>query len=300
MTICENRVIDYLTANFTENETAWDSTATYNYADEVRYGHYIYKYAGADGTNTVDDPYVDSLKIDKKWVQIKPTNYYAMLDGKTSTQTKNANTIEITLQNLNYDVLALMELDAISVSVTLTDDLTSSVVYTKTVDLIDNSEVVDFMSYCFNEFRIKTSVYERPPFYSNATLRIIIDKTGSVAKCGRLVFGRSYYVGITGLGANLSLESYSKRETDVFGNVNLLHRDSVNYDSYEVTVLTTKIPTLRRKMKELDAIPTLFIMDENENSKVENLLNFGYWESFNILLKSAEVSTASFTIKGIL
>ena len=62
MKILRNRITNYISANFDENETAWDSGATYKYADEVRYKHYIYKYAGSDDTNTDDDPETDYAK----------------------------------------------------------------------------------------------------------------------------------------------------------------------------------------------------------------------------------------------
>ncbi len=301
MKIVKNQTTEYLTSNFSEDETEWTSSDTYNYTDERRDGHYIYKYAGTDGTNTEESPSVNSLKVSPKWVKIAPSNYYAMLDGETNTQTQNADTIEITISDTFYDTISLLEIEATSVTIDLRDSETDELLYTKDYDLIDTSFITDFVSYCFEESHIKTSIYANDiPIYKNAIMRVLIDATGSIAKCGRLVFGRSFYVGEAGYGANLSIESYSRKTVDEFGNTSLTHRESVNIDSYEVFVPTAKIPILRQKAKEFDAMAVLFVMDEKNETILENLLNFGYWQDFSILIPNAKTSTISLSIKGIL
>lgn len=301
MVIVQNKALNYLSANFTEDETAWDSGALYDYAQEIRDGHYIYAYAGTTGTNTSDSPSVDSEKIGKKWVQIRPTNYFAMIDGKTNTQTQNTDTITVTLACTNYDAVSLLGLDATEVVLELYDNITSAVVYTNTISLVNTMDIVDFSTYCFEEFNNAATIYDDSiPLYTDAVLTITIKNLGVTAKCGRLVLGRTYFVADTGAGANLGLESYSGKETDIFGNTELYHSNSVNIDSYEIYVPTSKIPSLRRKIKEIDAVPVLFIMDEHQNSKLEHLLTYGYWENFSIIIPESDISTASITIKGLL
>lgn len=301
MKVLQNRATEFISTNFLENETAWSSTATYNYADERRDGHFIYKYAGDNGTNTIVSPALDSESLTKKWVKIRPTNYYAMLDSETRTQTQNADTIAFSIASSNYDAISLLELNAVSVQVSLTDNSTQDVIYERTIDLTDNSAVIDFASYCFEPIVMLPSIYfDDLEMRSNATINVSINAIGGTAKCGRLVAGRTYYVGETGVGVNLGIESYSKKETDVFGNTSLVHSSSVNLDSYEVHIQTKAIPNIRRKMKELDAVALLFVMDEQEESELENLLNFGYWQQFNILLSDSRISTASITIKGLI
>jgi len=301
MKIVENKTTDYLSANFTEDETLWDADSTYKYADELRWGHYIYKYAGNDDTNTDTNPQsnIDS-NINVVWVKIRPTNYYAMLDGKTNTTTKVSESIQIEIDDVNYDTFALLGLVAKTITIDLFSDDENTVVFSKSIDLQDESDVVEFYSYCFGEFAFKPSVYVQIPIYSNSKLIVNIDNETEIAECGRLVFGRSIYIGDTGFNANLSIESYSRRVTDEFGNADLIHRGAVNLDSYEVEIPSNKVPMLRRIAVKYDAKPVLFIMDESENSNLENLLNFGYWQNFSILISNALKSTISVTIKGLL
>jgi len=301
MKVLKNETDDYLTANFSETETLWLVTDLYDYADERRYGHYIYKYAGEDGTNTTDNPEDNAATVSPTWVQIAPSNYYAMLDGRTSTTTVNPTTIEITIACVNYDTISLLGVVGATVSLSLYDNTSMAVVYTNDILLQDESEVVDEYSYWFSDFIQTPSIYDdNMPLYTDAALTIVITALSGNAECGRLIFGRSFYVGDTGYGANLTLESYSRKETDEFGNETLVQRGSVNFDSYEVRVPTNKVPALRRKAQDLDAIPILFIMDESQTSNTENLLNFGYWADFTILIPAPTYSTISLTQKGIL
>lgn len=297
MLVIKNKATDYLEANFSEDETAWDSSATYNYADEVRDGHYIYKYAGEDGTNTDLKPSEDNTK---KWVKIRPTNYFAMLDNKSSTQTINSEKIDIKLSVNNYDSISLIELDAVTVEIELTDLNTNKIVYSEIIDLNNTFDIVDFTSYCFSEFNYKNSIYRKLPFYTNAKLHIVINNPSLYAKCGRLVLGRSFYIGEVLYDVNLGLESYSRKITDEFGNTTLTHINAVNEDNYEILIPTQKIPVLKNKAKELDAIPLLFVGDENDYTNTEHLLNFGFWEDFSMVMSDTEKATINLTIKGII
>lgn len=303
MKILQNKIKDYTFANFSEDETVWDSALTYNYEQSARDGHFIYAYAGTDGTNSTLRPSEDWEKLPKErvWIKIRPTNYYAMLDGETQTQTRVKDVTQIEFPVNNYDAIALLDIVAESVHIELIDSVTWDVLYEHRSDMLDYTGIVDFYSYCFNTIEHRPSLYlDSLPLFNNALVRLTIENAGGTAACGRLVCGRTHYVGETGYGANLTQESYSKKERDIFGNTTLVHSNSLNLDSYEVYVPTQSIPNTRRKFKELDAVAILFIMDEQENSKLENLLNFGYYQSFSILIPDDQLSTASLQIKGIL
>ncbi|MDQ7061566.1 MAG: hypothetical protein Q9M43_10730 [Sulfurimonas sp.] len=66
--------------------------------------------------------------------KIRPTNYFAMLDNETQTQTENAESIVITIDTSNFDTLSLLGLFATDIEITLTDNTSSQVVYTKTIE----------------------------------------------------------------------------------------------------------------------------------------------------------------------
>lgn len=296
---------DYISINIAEDETSWSDEATYKYRDEARDGHYLYAYAGSDDTNTLLSPaldYAENLPTKtNKWVQINPTNYFAMLDGKTKTQTARQDNITFSLSSEGYDSFCLLNLDATSVSVELIENGTSEVLYSKSFDLQDESVVIDAYTYDFAPFEFTPSVYiDDLPIYMDATLNVVINNAGSLAKCGRLLFGRSFYVGDTNFDGNLDLEFYQYDETDIFGNRTLVYYDSADVENYSVSIPTNKIPMVRRVSKKLAGKPVLFIADESPETLLENLLNFGFLEKFSVVISESDYSIVSISYKSIL
>jgi len=299
--ICENQTTEYHSANFTEHETAWTpAPTTFDNGDEIREGHYIYKYAGVSGTNTTDAPFDGSTD----WLIQRATNYYAMLDSrpesKTKTQTTNPDAIIIEMDLNNYDTIALLNLDAISVRIEITDLNTNTAVYDETFDLNDSDKIVDALSYYFSPFSFKKTVYETIPLYGNARAKIWINKPLSEAKCGRLVLGQSYDLGISLFNINSTLESYSTTTFDQFGTPTLRPRDAVYNSTYTILLPSERTENIKRTRKRLDAVPILFIGDENDSSKYENLLSYGLWQTATMRLKNPVKTEMSLSTKELI
>ncbi len=300
MKIVENRISDYVSINIVESEPMWNSSARYNYGDEIRDGHYIFKYAGDDGTNTTQRPQVDAIKQGFKWVNIRPTNYYAMLDSKTATQTTKSEELNFKLHNRGYDTLSLMNVEANEIKIELLapDD---QVLFQKEESLRDEKEIIDFYTYCYSPILRKETFYTGDiPIIMGTTLSVSLSSKSGDVKCGRLVFGDSFFVGCTNAEFSLGIESYSKKETDVFGNTSLVHRGARLNDSYSVSISSSSLPMLRRKFVSWDAKELLFIGDESPNSKLENLLNFGYYEDVSFEYEGGDISTLNISIKGLI
>ena len=304
MKIVENKITDYLTINVTENETQWLITSLFEYGDYIRDGHFIYRYAGINNSNTDVSPYIDyetNKNLVPTWVLYGPTNYYAMLDGETSTRTIGGETLIFELSNERYDSFALIGLAATSVTIELLDITTEDVIYTNSFDLLDRTDRVDAYTHYFLPIDLRDNVYDDNIYLiGNTKLKATITNTGSLAECGRLVFGSGFFVGDTQYGANLTQEMYSIQSVDVFGKDTLIKRGSANIDTHTVSIPTNKIPSLRKQAKVLEAIPILFVMDESEESELQNLLNFGYFRTFSMLLSNPKISIINLTIKGIL
>jgi hypothetical protein len=297
MRVCKNDITSYLAINVPITETSWSGGSVYNYGDEVRDGNFVYAYSGINGTNTVESPSNNSLS----WVEVRPINQYAMLDGKSKTQTivESPLIFEVTMNN--YDTTAIMNLEAESLLIEIVDKVTDEVYYTEDVELTDDTNIIDFYEYCFADFIIKNYFYTQklPLFGSNTKLRLTITSE-ELVKVGRLVIGKSFYIGEVSWGASLGLESYSIKTTDEFGNEYYEQRGAVELNNYEIRAGTASIPNLRRKAIEYDAIPILFVGDESDDSILENLLTFGTWQNLNFNLANPTNSNIPLTIKGSL
>ena len=295
--VVKNEISDYLSINVTESETAWSSGAVYNRGDIRRDGHYLYAYAGLNGTNSTTSPSTSS-----SWVYMYPTNYYRMIDGQTSQKTvKTGEPLVFEVSNLNRDSLSLLEVDGSEITIEIIEIATSTVLWSLSEEIRDESGIVDFYTYCFSGFDFKKDNYFELPLYGSDTkVKITVDNGASNSAVGRLCFGQSYFLGETEFSGNLNIESYSVKSTNEFGETQLIQRGSVNLENFTLRVPIEKIPTLKRKRKELDAIPVLFVVDDSEDSKMENLQTYGYWSSFDISLSNKRFATINLGIKGVL
>lgn len=297
MLILKNLVTGYVSANFTESEPAWVITTSYSYGDEVRDGHYIYisRISGAN-SNTGNQPSLSPLH----WKKARPSNYWAALDGVSLTQTQNADKVEFTISSVNYDAISLVNVDGYSIDIVVTDVATNTVVFTDHKALDNQTGVIDEMSYWFNDFDFVNSYFNRIPIYSNATINVTINKLGSIAKVGTLVAGRTLYLGDAQWGVAFDMESWGRKVVDPdFGITDTTHINSVYNDSYTLNVPSTKVRELQRKMKELDFIPVIFVGDETDDSRFENLVDYGYWETVKMVLEGPVMSKVNITKKGL-
>lgn len=304
MKIVKNEVVDYLSINVTQDEVVWDALASYAFGDIVRVGNFLYTFASKIKTNTTQSPdieYEQNKSTFSIWQSKKPTNYYAMLDGETRTQTENSDEIIFELANDRYDSFALLGLDATFVMIELVDTITAEVYITEEFDLIDRTNRIDAYTHYFLPIELKRSVYyNQISLLPSTKLKVTIRKTGSIAKCGRLVFGNSYNLGFTLYGLTLGFQSNSRFNTNSFGETELLQVSSLPVETYPVRVPTSKASSIKQKRAEWDAVPLLFIGDETENSNVDNLLVFGYFSKWDMTINTPTISNCSMTIKGLL
>ena len=297
MKICKNEITDYTYANFTEDETLWTLASLYNNGDTARDGHYIYKYAGTTQTNSTVSPSNDPLL----WLVYKSSNYYAMLGDRTSEQTEVNDEIIVEIELNRYDTLALLNLDAYSVTIQYIDNDTDLQIGDDIVYDLANRDVYNFTTFFFAPFVYKNSFYISPPYFTNTRARITIEKTGSIAKCGRLVSGRNIDIGDALFkGVSLEKQSYSSIETDEFGTTTLIKRAAIFNSSYSIKTFTQNVPYIQKLSTTYDATPILFIGDPESDSKLENLLTYGLWETSTIELNGAYKTDMNLTIKKLL
>lgn len=295
MRILENLITDYVSSNFTESETLWISGTLYNNADEVRDGHYIYTYAGLNGTNTATKPSLNP----NSWLKTRTTNYYAMLGDRTDEQTTVTGDLIFTIESNNYDIISLLNISGSNVLIQVYDE-DENLVYTDSKSLNNTRDITDAYLYYFSPFVYFGTYYNNEIPLIEGTIKVTVSSLNGSAGVGRLVSGQSFTVGDTLFGSSQSLESYSRIETDEFGTTTLVPRASVYNSSHSLRILSQRSEEIKRKRKSLDAIPVLFIGDEDIDSKFENLLSYGLWQTADIVISRPNYSDMSVTVKELL
>lgn len=294
MRITKNQIVGFTASNLTEDTPAWLSTLPYNYAQEVSYLDFIYRYAGENSTNTTENPL-----ISKDWTYVRPSNKTALIDNKPSTQSIQANTIEVSFLSKGYDKLAFLNVIAKSITVEITPLGYESPIKTIPIKLLNTSLITNLKEYATVELEWKKSAYINLPVYYNATIKITIENIGSFAKCGHLISGKSFYIGETDWDMNLGLSSFKNKKLDEFGEYSYINRGITDTDDVRVTINTNDAFAIKQKIKDLDGLLLLFVLVEN-NTNLRNLMNFGYWEDFYILLSGPVKSEANIKIQGVL
>lgn len=261
--------------NVSDNPPAdWVSGASYAIGDEVVRPaiHKVYV-SNTAHTGIATLPENDAVN----WTYKSPSNDYAMFDASNSTQTVNADTIEVTLEpGTIVNTLHLANLDAVEVRLIVVDPVAGTLP-TETFDLKSPIPSPSWYEWIYTTRTYKKSITIPLPSYKNASFTVEIDKTGLDAKCGTLVIGKafSYGHGIE-YGASGGIQSYSVNATDQFGNRNIVKRGYSQKTDWNVWVPENQVDGFNSLLISLRDEVTLYI----GTSKYEMMSVLGFLKDF--------------------
>lgn len=277
--------------------TAWSSGTTYqvdvagNYS--VVYSHR--KYASLRTSNTNHNPLTDTSSP-PYWLDIGPTNEYAMFDGAVGTQTSSASSnITVVVKNGTINGLSLMEMDADTVKVTLTDG--NVIVYSQTLDL-SSGPVVDWWNY-FNTPIIRTTdfVLTDVPSFLSGVLTVVITSSSGTVKCGNLVIGALAELGETLASPTVGIIDYSVKTIDAFGNPVLTKRAYSKRMSAKLILDSTSVDSLIKQLANVRATPCVWIGAANIYT---SLIIYGYYKDFEVDIAYPNKSYCTLQIEGLI
>lgn len=246
-------------------------------------------------TNTSDNPAVGAAKDVPTWVDIGPTNAWAMFDNVNGTKSLHPTLIDITYTpNLLTTAVAGFNISANSILVTMTDP-TDGLVYSNTLDMIDNSDIVDYWEYFFLPIINKTEfVLLDLPSYILATVDVTI--TGTDVSAGTVVFGPQITLGVALYGTSLKLFDASIKTRDEFGNFKIVPRRTSKVVEYDVHADKSKVGYVFNQLSQLTTVPSVYVgTDETDDST----LVFGYYEDCQINIDSPTICSMTIRVQGL-
>lgn len=268
--------------NVPQDYTVWVITTTYAKGDRVvaigdTCGATVYE--SLTSSNTGNDP-ADPASTD--WTSVGVSNYYAMFDNKNSTQTTNANTIEIDVGFSELvNAVGLMNVEAASARFQIWDE-TDTLVVDETIILRDYG-VTNMHDYYFSPITaLENYVNVSLPSFIGNTGRLTLDATGGTAKLGSLVYGSQFEIGETRLGIGLGIKDYSTKDRDIFGNAVIVEREYSDLIDSVVTVQTNRIAEVRKTLSNYRAQAVVWVGDETKDYTI----SYGFYKDFKILLPS--------------
>jgi hypothetical protein len=274
---------------------AWASGTTYAAGDRVILASTHIVYQSVLAANTGNNPATDD---GTNWVAVGSTNRWRAFNGKLSDQVSNPGSIEyvLVLSELVYGI-AFFGLEASSVQVQVVDDA-SAEVFTETKAVIDNTFVVDWLSWvdepvAYDSEALFMWVQGRFGF----TVTITIDAGAGTAKVGQIVLGKIYSLGTVTENTAVGFKDYSTKETDDFGNLNIVPRAYSRTVEFNFAFNTKDARRILRILSSLRATPAVYFMDEDTSDFATTV--YGAFPNFEAPLNAGDVSYSSIKVEGL-
>jgi hypothetical protein len=282
--------------DLTMGEAIWNPVTDYAVGTEVirleTHRRYENTLAGVDAGLPENTP--------ARWLDVGPTNRYAMFDTLRNTQSEAASPLTVVLEpGVRVDSLGIFGIEAESITITMEND--SVEVYSYTQDL-NTREVLNWYDYFFGPFSTipSVAVFDLPPYTAGVTTITLSSSTGTV-KCGAVVIGNQTYIGAVQYNAVSDEQNFSRIEREFDGTAALTQRRSIpkiNATVFADKAQTNKIRALRRN---LNAVPAVWsgLDDLNTDEYFEAILILGIYKRFEINLASAEHTLVNLEIEEI-
>jgi hypothetical protein len=295
--ITPTKITDAILSSHSVPETdfaAWSASTAYTVGQKciLVSTHSIYQRLVAGTTPTSPD--VDTVN----WIRVGPTSRWAMFDSSVGTLTTvtgaGAVSISFTLAPGVISSLALLDVDASSVTITQTDG--GSTIYTKTVDLLTGVDpVTSWYDYVYQDIIRATAVVVNDLVPSStATVTVTISGTTSVS-CGTCVVGKSTELGGAKFGASIGIVDYSVKNTDAYGVITVVQRNFSKRLNTQVVMPSGLVNEAARRLAKIRATPVVWVGVDGYDATVI----YGFWKDWSIELAYPTQSYCSLTIEGL-
>lgn len=282
----------------------WSSSTAYSVGDEVisTTTHRIYEALIASTNQDPEDNPKDG-NGDPYWLDREATNRWKAFDQKISdpvTVADGTDTIEYVLQDFGIptNAVILFGLKGRSADVVVTDD-TDGEVYNETVSLIDNGLVNNWFTYFFEPSRVKSeAVFEGIPPYANADIEITVtDDSDDEPELGQIVVGQEYQLGNTAYGTSVSIEDFSRKDRDDFGNAILVERPFAKLIDFDFYINTSEARRTAILLEDVRATPAVYFAGPNTEQFGTTV--YGFFRNFSINLDGPALSNVTLEVEGL-
>lgn len=314
-----------LTSNITDSEPEYAATATY------AVGAIVQNTTGASPTNRRYESLVannkgNALTDPAKWLDLGPTNRWAMFDTKNSTATTNAGEIDVSLAVTGRaDGLALFNLTASSVRVRVAVDpalappvdlgatldmdfLTApdaliirtpdalTTVYDQTFSLRSESGITSWYDYFSEEIVfVGDLVLTDLPLYTDPTVTIEIVNDYGTTACGTCVVGQTVDIGAATYGAKAGITDYSRKTVDEFGDYTFIQRGFAKRASFKLVTPNSSVDSVSALLAIYRAQPVVWVGTDAFTST----WLFGWLRDWAIEFSMMEQSYLALEIEGL-
>lgn len=200
------------------------------------------------------------------WLELGPSNKWAMFDDMTSSQSIRPNNITTEIDVVGIiDTLGLLNIDAASVNVKMI--VGPDTIFDEDFSLVSFEGIDDYYEYFFEPIE-KTDylVVTNLPNNLDPTIIVTATDTGDVA-IGHFEIGLSFYVGPVIYGAEFGITDYSKFETNDFGETYIVPRGYRDWGKFTIVIPKARVGAVKQVLSRYHATPVLVVaVDEYPTS----------------------------------
>lgn len=284
-------ITSYVSPQLTPEYSNWSDATTYIVGDKVIYGNYIWICSFAGSLNF--EPKEDS----PHWTKWGTSNYWSLIDLRSQTLTVVNSDFVVEFDKIGIETLVIGYFKGTSILVEVLDSL-DNVVFTETFSNPRREGLPSYLAWIhakFIDYSSRSKVFYLPLFGSK--IKVTFSKGSySNVQVGFMVGGRSTQMGKTIEGVKLGRTSYTIKNTDEFGITTITSRAKRKYHDFETSVNSDIAMNTLRIIENYEDIVMAFIIDNNPNSKYENIVTLGVYESVEPLATNNDKTVLSWTV----
>lgn len=257
------------------NETTLLNIGHYKNGDRVilTSNHTVYQCL----SDTFDNPLIGATDdATATWIEVGPTNKWAMFDNLQNTKTLSDSDFTVTLNPVTYvNTLAVFGFSGVTSIRIEVDDSGGSNIYDKTFTASDFSAIYDHYTYVFYQIvALEKLIAEDLPPLPNTTIRVTF--TGSNMQIGEIVHGFAINVGtLVAEGTKSDRFRYREQQYNEFGYPVGAAPIVVELNTYDVLVPKINNPAIQKLLDKVTGKNTLWVGDIGGGQR---LITYGFFE----------------------
>jgi len=285
-----------------DDYTAWVDDWTYSLGDQVKEG--VIAYESLANNNEENQPSLTTGGVSPKWAIIGNINAYAMFDEYVNTSTMDNDDISVVIQKEAISRLHFFGLQGAELSVSVKDG-DSNEIYAETFDLFAGQGLyVDWWEYFYSADLVPSSTISVDLEFTTQAddeIDVVIAGEGDQMRaCGMLLCGSPITLGTTQWNASLQGLSYSKKDTNEYGNTYL--KQGANSKLVKATAhikSAREAGYVEQYLASVDA--TAVVWDFSENNENYGFMTvYGFWSEWVINPKSYNETYIAIEINGMI
>lgn len=230
------------------------------------------------------------------WLELGQTNRWQCLDIATASQTFNKDSATYVLQTAGrVDSVYLGNVDAYEVVITARESGGGAIVYGPVTHSL-RKYVGTFWEWCFSDIEhISEFVITDLPPYSAMEVTVVVNNVGGTVRLGTLLVGLSKTLGTTLSGATFSINDYSVKSADDFGNYTFTERPFSKRGTFTVMVERGSVDSVGTELAKYRAQPIVYI----GTTAYDSAIFFGKFNSYSMNVPYDTYSLCNIEIEGL-